>query len=63
MQTMTEERFAEVSRGIELSDVEVAVLRKSFGLSYDKGRIPSTKVFEKHALMQALTKLPEQSQA
>lgn len=56
---MTEEKFAEMIKGIHLSDKEIAILRMQFGLSYDEGLIDQHPALRKRLLMMALIKLPK----
>lgn len=56
---MTEEKFAELTKGIDLSDKQIALLRKSFGLSYDKTVDDEVPVMQRYLLQNAILKLPQ----
>ena len=56
---MTETEFLKRVEGVNLSDQEKAILRKHFGLPFDKKLIPSHQVLEARALLFAANKLPE----
>lgn len=48
--TMTEEKFAEMTKDVDLSDKETAILRMQFGLSYNEGLIDQHPALRKRLL-------------
>ena len=56
---MTEEKFAETIKGVDLSDKEKATLRMELGLSYDENLVDKHPTLLKATLMRALVKLPK----
>lgn len=56
---MTEERFAKLTKGIDLCDKQIALLRKSFGLSYDNTVDDEVPVMQRYLLQNAILKLTQ----
>ena len=56
---MTEEKFAEMIKDVDLSDKEKTILRVQFSLSFDGSLIDEHPVLRQRLLMKALVKLPK----
>lgn len=56
---MTEEKFAETIKDVDLSDKEKSILRMQFSLSYDESLVDQHPALRKRLLMKALVKLPK----